>query len=81
MKNENEPINPHLVYTHSGEVQEYSKGLTKREYFAGLAMQGLLASCSNALITENILKQLPILSVQFADSLLSELEITKQQEQ
>jgi hypothetical protein len=42
MKKENEPIYPHLEHTHSGEVLEYSKGLTKREYFAGLAMQGLM---------------------------------------
>jgi hypothetical protein len=63
----------------NGNYTQY--GLTKREYFAGLAMQGMLSSCSNALITENVLKQLPILSVQFADSLLAELEKTKQQEQ
>jgi hypothetical protein len=57
-------------------------GLTKREHFAGLAMQGLLASCSNDPITdEKVLKQLPISAVQFADALLTELEKTKQQEQ
>lgn len=30
----------------TGEVIYQQCGLTKREYFAGLAMQGLIASCS-----------------------------------
>lgn len=43
MKNSEEPINP--TYFKDGELN--ALGLTKREYFAGLAMQGLLANPSN----------------------------------
>ena len=43
MKNADKPINP--VLTQSPSLQnDTSLGLTKREYFAGLAMQGLLAN-------------------------------------
>ena len=43
MKNADKPIN--AVLTQSSSLQnETSLGLTKREYFAGLAMQGL---CEN----------------------------------
>ena len=43
MENADKPINP--VLTQSPSLQnETSLGLTKREYFAGLAMQGLLAN-------------------------------------
>jgi hypothetical protein len=48
-------------------------GLTKREYFAGLAMQGLLAN-ANEHITylpdDEIIKS----SIQYADELLKQLE-------
>jgi len=51
MKNANKPISS-LVYTEDVEtkfngtkkVQTVETGLTKREYFAGLAMQGLLSN-------------------------------------
>ena len=47
MNNANTPINP--ILNADGEVGEMPdgailSGLTKREYFAGLAMQGLLAN-------------------------------------
>jgi hypothetical protein len=42
-------------------------GLTKREYFAGLAMQGL---CANGTDPEDLAK----ISVEYADALLKELE-------
>lgn len=76
MKDAEQPINPHLVHTHSGEVQEYCKGLTKREYFAGLAMQGLLAAqspykqCIDAEWTAKT-------ALNCADELLKELENQK----
>jgi hypothetical protein len=44
----------------------YQKGLTKREYFAGLAMQGLLASNARDKVAYN--------AVKYANSLLNELE-------
>jgi hypothetical protein len=41
MENGNKPINPILDWN---EVKADSTGLTKREYFAGLAMQGLMSN-------------------------------------
>jgi hypothetical protein len=41
------------------------QGLTKREYFAGLAMQGMLASDYRG--------DIDIMAVKFADALLAEL--------
>lgn len=47
------------------------RGLTKREYFAGLAMQGILASSKDAGI-QYVLK----LAISCADELLEQLEQT-----
>ena len=43
MNNQNQPAFPH-AYTYANGDIEFNIGLTKREYFAGKAMQGLLAS-------------------------------------
>jgi hypothetical protein len=65
---------------HSFNNTDYSegnfKGLTKREYFAGLAMQGLLASVSYASNYKDgaIVSQ----SVKIADALLKELDKLQQ---
>ena len=45
-------------------------GLTKREYFAGLAMQGMLSIPNTGLTCDGITKR----AVQAADSLLKALE-------
>lgn len=52
-------------------------GLTKREYFAGLAMQGLLASCAHPRsIGSNLgcYPSLPQEAVEMADELLKQLD-------
>ena len=85
MKNGYELIHPITESTHTGFTQTGEKlyqshtegGLTKREYFAGLAMQGLLSA--NPKHTHgNIELPIPIviatLSVDFADALLKQLE-------
>lgn len=55
------------------------RGLTKQEYFAGLAMQGILASntdgASRGLID---IKGYAEISVMVADTLLTQLEKTKE---
>ena len=45
MKNADKPINP-LEFKKEGSynTEGWSNGLTKREYFAGLALQGLISS-------------------------------------
>jgi len=67
MKNSELPINPILDWN---EVKSKSIGLTKREYFAGLAMQGLL---SNPNKTSNPI-QISEDAVMYADELLKQLE-------
>lgn len=58
-----------------------SLGLTKREQFAAMAMQGLLsgnnADCGLYETSAEWVKNLTEASVEFADALLAELERTK----
>ena len=69
---------------HSFNSTDYSqgnfKGLTKREYFAGLAMQGLISSftekASNGSWGSEI-KETIIVAIEYADELLAQLETTK----
>jgi hypothetical protein len=53
---------------------EYGEGLTKREHFAGLAMQGLLASPEGKVKGTKNEIELSRVAVIFADALLKELE-------
>ena len=63
MKNSEQPINPIVM-------ENTLPGLTKREYFAGLAMQGMLAnkdaSDFDALTTA-------VIAINYAETLLGEL--------
>ena len=62
-------------------------GLTKREYFAGLAMQGLLSNSefikggSFDFKSRGTEKRVSSIALNISDALLAELEGTKQQEQ
>ena len=62
------------------EVQElpqfshHTYGLTKREYFASMAMQGLLADSSTQPLSLN---QIAISSVEMAEALIKELNEVK----
>jgi hypothetical protein len=80
MKNGKQPIAP-MPYTNSdGTIQhDVYSGLTKREYFAGLAMQGLLTRVSNRHGNELDLgvlesKRIASEAIYMADALLTELE-------
>ena len=77
MKNGDKPINP--VLTQSPSLQnDTSLGLTKREYFAGLAMQGLLANCNGGMTSGGSRtfspNEISKLAVLHADELLKQLE-------
>ena len=75
MKNADIPINP--VLTQSPSLQnETSLGLTKREYFAGLAMQGLISSCDWNFTTFNkdLIEATSKNAIDLADELLKQLE-------
>ena len=73
MKNADKPINP--ILTQSPSLQnDTSLGLTKREYFAGLAMQGL---CSNQEFLKNLNGEPNSVAqacIEIADELLKQLE-------
>lgn len=73
MENRNQPINP--IFEGNGDIQ--FKGLNKREYFAGLAMQGLLANPNGAMTTGGRRtfspKEISELAVIHTDALLEEL--------
>lgn len=50
---------------------QYSEGLTKREYFAGIALQGLISNGNYDL--KNKCHQYAIDAIKLADALLNEL--------
>lgn len=79
MKNGEQRAFPADAHTHT------DGGLTKREYFAGLAMQGMLANLNGAMMKGGTKTLHPDhiaeMSVIHADAVLRELEKTKQQEQ
>ena len=68
MKNADKPINP----TIDKNIRYH--GLTKREYFAGLAMQGILANPSTNSARNVIIADVAITC---ADELLKQLEHEK----
>ena len=76
MKNADLPAMPQnnseTLCQQTGTPHYMHSGLTKREYFAGLAMQGLLAKDD-----ERAAKYISAQAVENADALLAELERTK----
>jgi hypothetical protein len=55
---------------HAGQIKVYSAGLTKRELFAAMAMQGIITYERGKLINP---ENTALHSVKFADTLLEEL--------
>ena len=75
MKNADKPIYP--VLTQSPSLQnDTSLGLTKREHYAGLALQGIIAGRKDELykIKDETIKIYVELSIKSADELLKQLE-------
>ena len=87
MEKRDEPINPCTIKGRQGFADMPSistrdvYGLTKREYFAGLAMQGLLANPNTGRIEKGrrVINQEEVAnnSLLFADQLLKTLENIK----
>jgi hypothetical protein len=80
MKNCKQPINPTPIAGGDNSVisaydatsvQKFYSGLTKREYFAALAMQGLLARYGDEVDRDNFIS---IKSIEYADNLLEKLD-------
>ena len=79
MKNADKPINPQIFSSTNNDNQLYeiwtdqdNQGLTKREHFAGLAMQGMISSTLN-----NSPKFIAEVAVKIADELLKQLDNKK----
>ena len=88
MKNADKPINPikgadDLFYNEQGEsyIKQFKPllGLTKREFFSVLAMQGLLALPDKGTYNsfDEAIERICELSIKFADELLKQLEKNK----
>ena len=77
IKNGDLPAMPveHMDYMHIKD-KPYCNGLTKREYFAALAMQGILANGTQR-IHGDMYQFLAHVAVKQADTLLKELENSK----
>lgn len=73
MKNAEQPINPTTSWNGFEEVAHL--GLTKREYFAGLAMHGLLANSTiHEQHTRDAIEWIADHAIRQADELLKQLE-------
>lgn len=80
MKNADMPAHPSTM--RAGDVEKSEGGLTKREHFAAMAMQGILANPTGQQEPEGappeaVIEIVALASVNFADALLAELERTK----
>jgi len=75
MENTDRPAHPfHPKRPHSDEAANGYSGITKREYFAGLAMQGILTTLSDSSVNEKVRDIVARESVAMADELLKQLE-------
>lgn len=78
MNNGEKPAMPtNWLNEKSGNV-EFNNGLTKREYFAAMALQGMLANSDATMETiknrSNPIDVFPIQAVEMADELLKQLD-------
>ena len=77
MKNADKPTYPlEFKKEDSYNTEGWSNGLTKREYFTGLAMQSLLALPDKGTYNsfDEAIERICEVSIKFADELLKQLE-------
>ncbi len=83
MSNPSHPIHPVTTYKADGDdvVSQTYTGLTKREYFAGLAMQAMISTVNKPDMDSvlEIPKNTAQWAVKFADELLKQLQNTNPQ--
>lgn len=77
MKNSDMPIHGETV--RAGDAMRKTGGLTKREYFAGLAMQGLLAGGYCIDDPAHRLEDVSHEAAGLADALLNQLQATEEE--
>lgn len=76
MKNANTPAMPlHDAQLDMGFVNTAAQGLTKREYFAAMAMQGL---CAGYFDNHYSIGHIKDAAIEIADALLEEMERTNE---
>ena len=68
----NETIYPHSKINNAGSQTIYSGGLTKREYFAAMAMQGICANPTTDIKPYGT--AIAKVSIEIADELIKQLE-------
>jgi hypothetical protein len=79
MENKDQPINPIVkpgfVYSDGSHEEPIvvANGLTKREYYAGLAMQGMLANPLIDKMTRRDKNRIVEVAIEHADELLNQL--------
>ena len=68
--------NANAIIGNSALQNDTSLGLTKREYFAGLAMQGLISSCdwNVTIFNKDLIEATSKNAIELADELLKQLE-------
>ena len=69
--------NTNVLCIADGYDAKQCSGLTKREQFAAMALQGILSNAGANLTSEDLPKVAALLSIRVADLLLAELEISK----
>jgi hypothetical protein len=75
MNNANQGAFPDHRRATANEYAAFSNGLTKREYFAGLAMQSLIEPSSITQFTsDSQIQELTKVAVKIADFILAEFE-------
>lgn len=70
MKNGDKPA----FRKHDSGFTDGSSGLTKREYFAAMAMQGMITAYHKINHTKKDLSFISVMSLEYADELLKQLE-------
>lgn len=70
------PAFPHTEMCDDGSYFLSHLGLTKREYFAGLAMQGIVASCNSRGVLMDT--EIAPFAVKWADALIAALNAEPQ---
>jgi hypothetical protein len=72
MSKADEPVHPTKISHPNGMTKQYN-GLTKREYFAAMAMQGIARDWSND-VTNWRIEKMAKCAVEYADALIAALE-------
>lgn len=75
-RNGNTSTHPRTITDASGRVvTEHRSGITKREYFSAIALQGILAGYADQ-VEEYSIREDCVAAIQYADELLLQLQLS-----